>query len=74
MTERKKIKQVPGTCYGSTSCSVSSLEGFLWTEHKTRIMGILPYLRLLLYPPMRFFMPRGQEGHNRRREDYENHL
>jgi hypothetical protein len=69
MTERKKIKEVPGTCYGSTSCLSSSSEGFLWTDHKTRIMGVLPYLTLF-YGPLTH---RGKEGHNGRREGHDKH-
>ena len=74
MTERKKkIKEVPGTYSGPSSCSSSSSEGFMWTEHKTHIMDVLPYLHLLLCPPMHFFMHRGQEGHNGKREGRDDH-
>ncbi len=73
MTERKKAAmEVPGTYAGLPSCSSSSSEGFLWTEQKTHIMGVLPYLTLLLCPLKRFFTQRGQEGQNGTREGSDN--
>jgi Protein of unknown function (DUF2933) len=36
---------------------------FLWQEHRTHLLGILPYLLLLTCPLLHFFMHRGHGGH-----------
>jgi len=36
---------------------------FLWTEHRARLFGILPYLILLACPFIHLFMHRGHGGH-----------
>jgi hypothetical protein len=35
---------------------------FLWTEHRAHLLGVLPYLFVLLCPLIHLFMHRG--GHN----------
>ena len=74
MTEGiKTVEEDPGMYSGKSSCSPSSSEGFLWTERKAHIMGVLPYLTLLLRPRMHFFTHRGQEGHTGRCEGHDKH-
>ncbi|GAB4336700.1 MAG: hypothetical protein Kow0089_07300 [Desulfobulbaceae bacterium] len=47
---------------------------FLWTEHRAHLLGILPYLVLLLCPLMHFFMHRGHgDGHGRDRNSGGDH-
>lgn len=46
---------------------------FLWTEHKAHVLGVLPYLILLLCPLMHFFMHRGHGGHNDHNGEHGNH-
>ena len=41
----------------------------LFTEHRAHVLGILPYLVLLLCPLMHLFMHGGHGGHGARRED-----
>ena len=35
---------------------------FLWTEHRAHILGVLPYLVVLLCPLIHLFMHRGHRG------------
>lgn len=35
---------------------------FLWQEHQAHLLGVLPYLLLLLCPAMHLFMHRGHGG------------
>lgn len=46
---------------------------FLWSEHKAHILGILPFLVLLLCPIMHIFMHKGHGGHNGNNDDYNHH-
>ena len=46
---------------------------FLWTEHSAHILGVLPYLVLLLCPILHIFMHKGHGGHNGRHDDHRNH-
>ena len=36
---------------------------FLWEEHRAHILGVLPYVLLLLCPLVHFLMHRGHGGH-----------
>ena len=36
---------------------------FLWEEHRAHILGVLPYVLLLLCPIVHLFMHRGHGGH-----------
>ena len=36
---------------------------FLWTEHRAHLLGVLPYVVLLLCPLIHLFMHRGHGGH-----------
>lgn len=36
---------------------------FLWEEHKAHILGVLPYVLVLLCPIVHLFMHRGHGGH-----------
>lgn len=36
---------------------------FLWEEHRAHILGIVPYVLLLLCPFIHLFMHRGHGGH-----------
>lgn len=36
---------------------------FLWEEHKAHILGVLPYVLLLLCPIVHLLMHRGHNGH-----------
>ena len=38
---------------------------FLWEEHKAHILGVLPYVLLLLCPIIHLFMHRGHGNHGR---------
>lgn len=46
---------------------------FLWNGHKAHILGVLPFLILLLCPLMHFFMHRGHGGHNDHNGKHGNH-
>lgn len=46
---------------------------FLWSEHKAHILGILPFLVLLLCPIMHIFMHKGHGGHNGNNDDHNHH-
>ena len=37
---------------------------YLITEHRAHLFGVLPYLLILLYPLLHFFMHGGRGGHN----------
>ena len=41
---------------------------FLWEEHRTHILGVLPYAVLLLCPLIHLFMHRRHNGHDRSHE------
>ena len=43
---------------------------FLWEEHRAHILGILPYLLLLLCPLSHFFMHRGHGNHDHHSGDH----
>ena len=42
---------------------------FLVTEHTAHVLGVLPYVLLMLCPVMHLFMHRGHGGHGGPRED-----
>ena len=37
---------------------------FLWEEHRAHILGIAPYVLLLMCPLIHLFMHRGHGGHD----------
>lgn len=37
---------------------------YLWTEHQAHLLGVMPYLLLLLCPLMHLFMHHGHGTHN----------
>lgn len=46
---------------------------FLWSEHRTHIFGVLPYLILLLCPVMHIFMHKGHGDHDKDHQSSSNH-
>ena len=47
------------------TCVLLAVAAFLlWTEHRAHVMGVLPYVLLLLCPLMHLFMHRKHRGHH----------
>ena len=46
---------------------------FLWEEHKAHILGVLPYVLLLLCPIIHLFMHRGHGSHGAGNSGHEGH-
>ncbi len=46
---------------------------FLWEEHKAHILGVVPYVLLLLCPIIHLFMHRGHGSHGGDRAGHEGH-
>ena len=43
----------------------AALSYFLWTEHRSHIIAVLPFALFLTCPLMHLFMHRGHNGHRR---------
>jgi hypothetical protein len=54
---RSKTALTIGTCV-----LLAIVAFFLWTEHRAHLMGVLPYLLLLLCPIIHLFMHRRHRG------------
>lgn len=47
-------------------CAFLAIAAFyLWTDHRTHLLGVLPYALLLLCPLLHLFMHRGHDDHRR---------
>ena len=49
--------------WGGVAVFLITAAFFLWTEHRAHILGVLPYLILLLCPLSHFLMHRVHGGH-----------
>ena len=50
--------------YWLGACVFLAVAGFLlWEEHRAHLLGVLPYVLLLLCPVVHLFMHRGHGGH-----------
>lgn len=42
---------------------------YLWDQHRGHILGVLPYLIILICPLMHLFMHRGHDHHRHHQQD-----